>query len=227
VTAAEPGEDADRAACVHRILLRYVVEIVERYDLCPWAVGARLHGEVVDDVVWGARPPIAAWVATARRLAARPTARVIVVVAPELDADLRGLERIRDEVAPHVPDLAIAAFHPDAALDLGSPARLVPFLRRSPDPMLQLVPFAVLEALRPPTTIVVDPLDPVSLAAASEPARKDPVERIAVANHATVTADREAILAGHAAIAADRDASYAARGISTSRRRRSCTSSSG
>jgi hypothetical protein len=208
-----------RAACVHRILHRYLVEIVEAYNLCPWAFGARQQGEVAAGIVWGEAPTIEAWVAEASRLVVSPNARVIMVVAPELDDDARGLREIRDEVARHLPHLGIAHFHPDAALDLATPHRLVPFLRRSPDPLLQLVPHKILDAVRPPSTVVVDVADQAAMLRdlANLP-KPHPVERIADDNHATVQAAVDELLARHAAIAADRAASYAALGISTSRR---------
>jgi hypothetical protein len=43
---------------------------------------------------------------------------------------------------------ALAAFHPDASLDLGNADRLVPFLRRSPDPTIQVVRISALERVR-------------------------------------------------------------------------------
>jgi len=40
---------------------------------------------------------------------------------------------------------AMAAFHPDAEPDFGSADRLVPFVRRSPDPTIQIVRKRVLD----------------------------------------------------------------------------------
>ena len=55
---------------------------------------------------------------------------------------------------------AMAAFHPDAAADLDDPERLIPFLRRTPDPTIQLVRQEALERVRgrhPQGTAFVDP----------------------------------------------------------------------
>jgi hypothetical protein len=57
-------------------------------------------------------------------------------------------ERDAPAPMPKTDTFAIADFHPDAPADLGSPARLVPFIRRSPDPTLQLVRHSVLLAAR-------------------------------------------------------------------------------
>ena len=136
-----------RTAEVRRLLDRYLVEVVEAYALCPWAKPARLAGEIAVDVVFGA-PDAAAFATAATALLARAETRVAMVVAPELAVDPAALRAIRDRVAALIPDAGVADFHPHAGLDLASPARLVPFLRRSPDPMLQLVPLAILENVR-------------------------------------------------------------------------------
>lgn len=197
---------------VIRLLERYLVEVVERYDLCPWARGARQKGEVAVEVLWGT-PDVATWIGAAKHMLARPNTTVAMVIAPELAADRRGMHAIRNEVAAAIPSAGVAEFHPDADLDLGSPARLVPFVRRSPDPMLQLVPLAILDAVRaaPPA---VDRVEQARmLGGQAAPLRRDAADRIAAANHATVGASVEAVLATLADIAADRDRSYAAAGI--------------
>jgi hypothetical protein len=198
-----------RAAEVERILHRYLVEVVERYDLCPWARPARLGGELAIGVVWGTPAP-EVWVAEARSLLGRPETRVAMIVAPELAGPPSALRAIRDHVAAHVREAGIAEFHPDAALDLTTPARLVPFLRRAPDPLLQLVPFALLDPVRTPPMPVLDRLHQAQmLGGLCAPPRADIADTIAGANHATVLRHRDEITAALDAIAADRAASYA------------------
>ena len=86
------------------------------------------------------------WVAAARPLLA--TSRVVMIVAPELDTSRIELHKIREEVSSRIGNARVAEFHPLAAPNTASPARLVPYLRRSPDPLLQLVPLAILENVR-------------------------------------------------------------------------------
>src|SRR5262245_1699186 len=136
-----------RAAEVRRLLDRYLIEVVEAYDLCPWAKSARLAGEIGVDILWDT-PAAEDFVAAAWALLAVSSTRVAMVVAPELAADPAALRAIRDRVAALIPTAGVADFHPAASLDVATPARLVPFLRRSPDPMLQLVPLAVLDRVR-------------------------------------------------------------------------------
>jgi len=205
------------AAEVLRILDRYLIEVVERYELCPWARAARLGGEVAAAVLWGA-PADDDWVAAAGALLARPGARVAMVVAPELAIAPAGLRALRDRVAARLPHAGVADFHPDAPLDLATPARLVPFLRRAPDPLLQLVPLALLDAVRasppPPDRARQAQL----VAVGGDPPRADAAARIAAANHATASQHAAAIAAVLDAIAADRAAAYARAGIGTAHR---------
>lgn len=204
-----------------RILDRYLIEVVERYELCPWARAARLGGELAAAVVWGA-PADDDWIAAAGALLARPGAHVAMVVAPELAIAPAALRAVRDRVAARLPHAGVADFHPGAALDLATPARLVPFLRRAPDPLLQLVPLALLDAVRAAPPGPDRARQAAILGGRGAPPRPGAAERIAAANHATVARHAAAIEAALEDIAADRAAAYAragiAGGISSARR---------
>jgi hypothetical protein len=206
-------DPATKTREVRRILDRYLVEVVEAYKLCPWARPAREAAEVGFGVVWGT-PSIEAWVGAASELLARPGTRVAMVVAPELAIDRRAFGGLRDDVAARLPHAGIAEFHPDAALDLGSPARLVPFLRRAPDPLLQLVPLAILQKARG-TPSVVDRSGQARILGGSlvQATRSDAADQIALANLATMSAHGVAIEGALDDIARDRRDSYARAGI--------------
>jgi hypothetical protein len=205
-----------KAAEVVRILERYLVEVVERYALCPWARSARERREIAVSVLWGT-PPLDAWVAEAERLLAVPVTRIAMVIAPELAISREAFGALRDQVAERIPSAGVAEFFPAAALDLATPARLVPFLRRSPDPLLQLVPMEVIDVVRatPPIAGLAQQASMLRGHAAAPP--HAPTDRIAAANHATVTQAHAAITAVLEDIAADRRAAYARVGISGSR----------
>jgi len=205
-----------KAAEVLRILERYLVEVVERHELCPWARATREHRELSVGVLWGT-PSLAQWVAEAERLLATPGTRIALVVAPELAASRPELAAVRDGVAARIPSAGVAEFHPAAALDLSTPARLVPFVRRSPDPLLQLVPLAVLHAVRAAPPAAARAQQATMLGGHAAAPRRELAERIAAANHATVAAHHAAITAVLDAIAADRRAAYARVGITSSR----------
>lgn len=201
---------------VLRVLHRYLTEIVERYDLCPWAKVAREKGEVAIEVLWGT-PTVDEWVAASLRVLAQPGAKVAMIVAPELVIDPVPLHTLRGEVSTRVPGAGIAEFHPAAALDLASPARLVPFVRRSPDPLLQLVPLALLSSVRT-QRVVMDVYEQAQiLKGLALPPRQDAADRIADNNHATVSTAHATIIATLDDIAADRRRSYDLVGISGSR----------
>ncbi len=207
-------DEATKSAEVRRILERYFVEIVERYDLCPWARAARLDDEIAVEVLLGA-PSLETWVAAARRALARPSTRVAMIVAPELAIESSPLREIRNHLTRVLDGIGVADFHPDAPLDLGTPPRLVPFLRRSPDPLLQLVPLALLDNIR------TDPMPDLAYQAqmlrGEVPPLRDVGAEIAAANHASVSRSLAEIERTNAAIAADRQAAYTRVGLSACR----------
>ena len=186
-----------------RILDRYLVEVVEIFQLCPWARGARDRGEIAVEIVWGA-PDDTMLVTAAEHALAR--GRVAMVVTPTWAITAAELRVVRDRIAQRIPTAGVAEFHPQAALDLATPARLVPFLRRSPDPMLQLVPFSILDEVRagPPTA---DLARQAAILRGAEPP-VDVAASIAKANHQTVTTRADEIIAILDDIAADRARSY-------------------
>lgn len=213
-----------REAAVHHLLGRYLVEVVEEWGLCPWAQKARLRGEVKVAVAWGSSCEAEVACQLARRCLEDPAARVVMLVFPELVGGASALEPLRDEVALLVPDAGVAAFGPHGAhgapdlldldLALSSPARLVPLLRRSPDPMLQLVPFSLLDELRaqpPPAELGQQARVLAGLVAPPPPSL---VDGIALRNHAAISPDRGArLLATLEELARDRAERYAAAGI--------------
>jgi hypothetical protein len=203
---------SEKLAEVLRVLDRYLVEVVEAYGLCPWARQARLGGELSVAVLWG-QPELAEWQAAAQELLARPTTRVAMVVAPELAETTGGLRGTREQVARIVKSAGVAEFHPDGTQDTHNAARLVPYLRRSPDPLLQFVPFAILESVRSSTALTDLAAQAQALGGMSTAPREDIGDRIAETNHARVVTDLVAFDAKLADIAADRRRAYARVGI--------------
>ena len=200
VTDAELRHEAER------LLWRYVVEVVERFGLCPWARRARERGEIRVEVLVGATVDVAEVAAAVAACAQRPMGMIVLPRARPAPAALR---RLRDELLATRPPVGIADFHPDAELDLGSPARAVPGLRRSPDPMLQVVRLDVLAAARaapPPPDLAGQA---AILAGRAAPPAAQVSAQIADDNLRTARAEAAALAAAIAAIHADRDAAYA------------------
>jgi hypothetical protein len=121
----------------------------------------------------------------------------------QMDDLLRAIRHMQRPVGIDVSDptsidksevsFALAAFHPDARPDTSTPERLIPFLRRSPDPMIQAVRADVLAKIdtdRGAGTAYFDEnsLDPGALA---HPAPKSLILRVAEANLSTYEASIE------------------------------------
>jgi hypothetical protein len=142
---------------VLRVNGRYLAEVVERFGLCPWAERARREGQVESRVFQQVSPDLFEPSLTALSdLARAPHIEVGLFLYPCLELGrldfehfvrrLRQLETERHEVGTE--PFAMAAFHPDAQANLEDPERLIPFLRRSPYPSIQVVRMSALERVR-------------------------------------------------------------------------------
>ncbi len=190
-----PANEIERETL--RLNRRYLVEVVERFVLCPWAASSRRDGQVAECVFQQESPDdFDPSLARITLLATRAEIEVALFIYPRLalarlDFEhfarrLRALDHDRHEVG-RVP-FAMAAFHPDAPPRLDDPERLIPFLRRSPYPTLQLVKSSALERVRGDESDGKSYLDLDILALPTLP-RPSPVplrERIARHNLATV-----------------------------------------
>lgn len=182
---------------VLRLNRRYLDEVVEAFALCPWALRARLDGHVTERVFTQDFPDFFAESLDAlSELAGREMIEVGLFIYPRLRLSrldfehfvrrLRQLEEDRHPVG-EVP-LAMAAFHPDAEPDLEDAERLVPYLRRSPYPTIQVVRRTALDRVRGGSDEGTAYLD-LSLVASLDvhrPVSPPLRERIAHANLATV-----------------------------------------
>lgn len=170
---------------------RYLRDFVEALDLCPFARKCREMGRLERRVVRGARPAEATQVAI-RELEQAPEERVEValLIYPEVAGDVRAFEEFRDDVRKSLRLFYCVAFHPELPMDLSDANRAVSFLRRSPDPTLQLVRVATLERVRsgrPSGSMVVDAsaISPAELAALQQSISVS--EQIARANLRTLS----------------------------------------
>jgi hypothetical protein len=140
-----------------RLHQRYAVEIVEHFGLCPWATRARLGNRLRVDVSLqtedtDAGPPLAAL----GRWALDEGMEVGFLLFPRLPLTRADFDRfaavVRAEDAKRHPlgaaPFAMVGFHPEASPSLEDPERLIPFLRRTPDPCIQVIRIAVLDRVR-------------------------------------------------------------------------------
>jgi len=140
---------------------RYLREFVEALELCPFARRCRESGRLARRVLRGGRPGEATASAVRELEAtAEEQVEVALLIYPELEGGVRALEDLRDEVRRSLRLFHCVAFHPELPMDLSDENRAVSFLRRSPDPTLQLVRIATLERVRsgrPAGSVYVDP----------------------------------------------------------------------
>ncbi len=206
-----------------RVYHRYATEIVEALGLCPWAKVAREQGEVAVSVVLADRADgdavSAAALSAIRDIAERPKLKIGLVLFPRWNGPRVEFEhfaaQVREQDEARYPrggtPFAIADFHPEADADPSSAERLVSFIRRTPDPTLQLVRRSVLAEVRLSENQGTKFFDPSRMSLDELPsATVDPLhERIARANQRTLLdAGIDSVRAQLDAIRADRDAAY-------------------
>ena len=205
---------------VLRINGRYNAELIESHQLCPYARGARLAGSSVRRVVGVTEASVGAVLAVIGELEARPEVEVAQLIFPLLELGPGAFQDFATEVGranaargPGRPVFVHAAFHPDLPYSAESGPRLVPFFRRSPDPLIQLVRLSVLDAIhasRPRGTMFFQG-SPEEMAAVLRDRPESVTDLITRENHERAAAGGLAAMAAVLDdIATDRDASYAA-----------------
>jgi hypothetical protein len=214
--------DALRAQAL-RVHARYAIEVVEALGFCPWARAAREQGRVYTRILLDDESTPARAIDRVSELERDAGCEIGLLVFPQLELSRVAFQHFAAAVRAGYEPLAgsepfaIADFHPDAAPNLASPAELVAFIRRSPDPTLQLVRRSTLAAVRlseGPGTRFVD-LSTWSPNAAHSAQPAPLHERVASANLRQVQSlGIEHVLALLSAIERDRDASYARLGLS-------------
>ncbi len=146
-----PAPDPEPAAdtIVQAALLRndrYLREFIEALHICPYARGCREAGQLHREVLLDRE-------LDARHVASRITAldgqtqsEIGLLIFPRLNVTAQAFERfIRDvraryEASRTTPiDFFVVAFHPELPQQLKNADMAVRFMRRSPDPTIQLV----------------------------------------------------------------------------------------
>ena len=138
-----------------RLYRRYEQEIVEAHDFCPWASRVRRDGRMAEEVLLQKDDTeVAPTVAVLNSLPGHTD--LALLFYPRMPIAREDFERfaarVRDASGANRPagtdPWVLVAFHPDAQPRIDEPERLVPFLRRTPDPTLQVVRSSVLDRVR-------------------------------------------------------------------------------
>ena len=215
------SDDARLAAEAQRVYRRYAVEIVEALGFCPYAERTRVEGRTREVPMLDAIPTDAAVLARIESIADDPGVEIALLIFPRMSLGrlrmgrwVEHLRKAHTERRGGRAVLAIEGFHPDAEADLSGPERLTPFVRRTPDPTLQLTRLDVLDRIRrgtPQGTAFFDPSTMDLGALLEEPAKAPLHERIAEMNLETVERlGVEAVNERVEAILRDRDEAYSA-----------------
>lgn len=215
------SDDDDLRREAIRLARRYIDEVVLELGLCPWAEPALERGSVRIE-------PNLAPISTVDQAAeaARSTADLLRTVLRDEALELvlvpfprMTLSRVElDQVVRHLRTepagdrIALAAFHPEPAPPCTTPDQALSWLRRSPDPMIQVVRSSVLDRIdagRGGGTRFADPGG--LLSALSEPRASSPRDRVSKQNWASLSAfGLSAFSAKIDEIQKDRERSYAA-----------------
>lgn len=207
-----------------RVHHRYLVEVVEAFGLCPWAKDARTKGRINMHVtlVTAADPNVL--LAEVEACMRSPETEIGMLICPLLPVTAQQFRHVTAQIRAAEEQqrprgeqrIAIADFHPIATFDLTTPERLVPYLRRTPDPMLQIVRTEVLARVRRSQDHGTSYIDPSMLSSLDQLSTPAPslAERVAQTNARTLRElGRDQLEGVLAEIRADRDESYGNLGI--------------
>lgn len=180
---------------------RFLDQVVEGLDVCPYARSARLASRtrryVLPDLATSTTPlTIGSELQRVfDEIATEPSVEVVQLIFPRAAAGPRDWVRQVKELTARLQAahgrsvVGVAAFHPGLPYSEQTPAGLVPLFRRSPDPTIQWIRLDVLERVRAgrPDGDVALPSEPEARDALLAAAKRTPLgDQIAAANFARV-----------------------------------------
>jgi hypothetical protein len=157
--AADERARADAALIGEALRLntRYVDEVVIAWNLCPWADKALTSGHVLQRVQLDEAPAPEDVLPFLDACDAAADVAIGLLIFPRLETRAAAFDAFAERVrradharrpdaatTPPAPAFLIAAFHPGAPVTFTTAPQLVSFVRRTPDPTLQLVRTSVL-----------------------------------------------------------------------------------
>ena len=207
-----------------RIYERYATEVIEAHNFCPWAADARRDGSVSVMVMLGEQVTPDEVSAAACEMAKNETTVIGLLLFPQLAVDAVRFQhfaaQVRAQTDQNYPrgqaQWAIADFHPQGAADLTTSERAVAFIRKSPDPTLQLVRHSTLSALKRQSDGGTQFIDMASfdVQGTLPKAPRLPLHELVAQNNLRKLRDvAQAVTKTLADIQRDREISYAATGL--------------
>lgn len=191
-----------------RLHERYQRDLIDRFSICPWAKPARTDDRIRTHVIVEASCDLQDLRSVVDEWARDETAEVAFIIVPRFDEGADEFEKWTAEVGALRADVFLSApFHPDASQSAGT----IHFLRQTPDPTVQLVRRARLEAIRaqdPPHYTDIFHLDLADLETSKGP-RTVAASVLALNNRLVAREGREALQALIDDIKADRTRTYA------------------
>ena len=134
---------------------RYLHEFIEALHICPYARTCRETGKLHREVVLDRELDASRVAARIRALDHQSQVEIGLLIFPQVAVTAQAFERfIRDvraryEIGRTEPiAFFVVAFHPDLPQQLKNPDIAVRFMRRSPDPTIQLVRPSAIERVR-------------------------------------------------------------------------------
>lgn len=136
---------------------RYLREFIEALNICPYARTCRESGKLHREVIDVATPDVDAVAARVAAVEEMPqgSVEVALLILPRLQLEARPFEKFVAAVRAHREKARdrrlsyfLVGFHPDLPMDLANADRAVTFLRRSPDPTIQMVSASAIERVK-------------------------------------------------------------------------------
>ena len=134
---------------------RYLREFIEAMHICPYARTCREAGKLHREVLVDRELDALRVAARIRDLDKQPDIEIGLLIFPQVSVTAQAFERfIRDvraryEIGRTEPiAYFVVAFHPELPQQLKNPDIAVRFMRRSPDPTIQLVRPSAIERVR-------------------------------------------------------------------------------
>lgn len=136
---------------------RYLLEFIEGFGICPFARGCRESGRLYREVLLTSTPDVSTVTRKILDLGKQLSQDIeialllfprLVIEPLEFERLIRDVQQQEKKLRSGPPDFFIVAFHPELPGTFRNAHTAVRFMRRSPDPTIQLVRPGAIERAR-------------------------------------------------------------------------------